>query len=106
MAELKRQFNDDIHDDYHALREALKLEAWQILPTKEILLSVFGGVAAVGGLLAGAPTPLPDVMTVTGAVVSIGGLLASRGKYVSSRRKVLREHPTSYLYKAGKELRI
>jgi hypothetical protein len=89
-----------------ALREALKLEAWQMLPTKEIIVSVLGGVAALGGLAVNTVIPLPDVVTSTGAVASIGGLLASKSKYVNTRRKVLRDHPISYLYDAAGGLRL
>jgi hypothetical protein len=45
--------------------------------------------------------PFPDVVTSGGAAASIGGLLALKSKYVAARRKVLQEHPVSYLYEAS-----
>jgi hypothetical protein len=104
--EIQTQIEEDMRDDYKSLREALKLEAWQILPTKEIVVSVLGGIAALGGLALNTVIPLPDVVTGTGALASIGGLIASKSKYVNARRKVLREHPVSYLYEAGGGLRL
>jgi hypothetical protein len=104
--EIETQIEEDMRDDYKALREALKLEAWQMLPTKEIVVCVLGGVAALGGLALNTVIPMPDVVTGTGALASIGGLIASKSKYVNARRKVLREHPVSYLYEAGGGLRL
>jgi hypothetical protein len=104
--EIGEQVDEDIRDDYRALREALKLEAWQVLPTKEVVVSALGGVAALAGAALNTVIPLPDVVTSTGAVACIGGLLASKSKYVAARRKVLREHPVSYLYEAGGGLRL
>jgi hypothetical protein len=104
--EIAMQFEEDMRDDYQSLREALKLEAWQMLPTKEIMVSVFAGIVALGSLAMNTVIPMLDVLTSTGAAASIGGLLASRSKYVGARRKVLREHPISYLYEAGGGLRL
>ena len=99
--EMELQFREDSRDDLRALREALKLEAGQVLSTKEIWFSALAGIAAIGSLAFSSVMPMPDVVTSTGGVASIGGLLASRYKYVSARRKVLRDHPLSYLYEAG-----
>jgi len=106
LTEVKMQFKDDTHDDYAALREALELEAWQMLPTKEVIISVLGGIAALGGVAFNTVMPMTDVVTRSGAVATIGGLLASRSKFVNARRRVLREHPISYLYEAGGRLRL
>jgi hypothetical protein len=104
--ELEAEFEEDTRDDYRALREALKLEALQLLPTREIMVSVLGGIAALGSVALNTVIPMPDVLTTTGAAASVGGLLASKSKYVSARRKVLRDHPVSYLYEAGGGLRL
>jgi hypothetical protein len=104
--EIEAQIQEDMRDDYKALREALKLEAVQVLATKEILVSVLGGIAALGGMALNTVIPLPDVLTSSGAAASIGGLLASKSKYVDARRKVLRDHPISYLYEAAGGLRL
>ena len=104
--EIQAQVDEDLRDDYRALREALKLEAWQALPTKEVMVAALGGIAAVAGFALNTILPMPDVVTSTGGLASIGGLLASKSKYVNARRKVLREHPVSYLYEAGGGLRL
>jgi len=46
--ELRRQFQEDMRDDYAALKESLKLEAKQVLGTKEIVAAVLAtaGIAA------------------------------------------------------------
>ena len=103
--EIEIQLEEDIQDDYRALREALKLEAWQSFPTKEIMVSALGGAAAIGALFLNSVVPMPDVVSSTGAIASIGGVLASKSKYVKARRKVLQDHPISYLYEARGGLR-
>lgn len=103
--EIQEQIEEDISDDYRDLCEALKLEAWQMLPTKEVIVAVLGGLASVGSLALNTVLPMPGVISSTGAAAAIGGLLASRSKYVKARRKVLQEHPISYLYEAEGRLR-
>jgi hypothetical protein len=101
--ELKRQFAQDMVDDYRDLREALKLEAQQLLGTKELITVCLGaGVVAA----AVAPIPVANVFTVGGAVATIGGLLATRAKFVSKRQQILRDHPMSYLYEAVGGMRL
>jgi len=104
--EIGHQVEEDTRDDYRALREALKLEAGQVLASKEVIVSALGGFAALAGFALNTVIPLPDVVTPAGAIASIGGLLLSKSKYVNARRKVLREHPVSYLYEAGGGLRL
>lgn len=101
--ELKRQFQQDMSDDYRNLREALRLEAQQLLGTKE-LLTVLLGVGAVASAVAG--LPMPNVLTAGGAAATIGGILATRAKFVSKRRQILRDHPMSYLYEARAGIRL
>lgn len=103
VAELKRQFHQDMQDDYRDLREALKLEAQQLLEMKE-LWTVILGVGIVAAAAVG--IPMPNVVGAGGAAASIGGLLAKRAKFVSTRRKLLREHPIAYLYEAAGGIRL
>jgi hypothetical protein len=104
--ELRRQFEQDMRDDYRALREALKLEAHQTLGTKELITAVVGGIATIGAVATHQLLPMPGVITATGAIVAVGGLIAGRGRFLSSRRKLLVEHPMAYLYEAGDGLRL
>ena len=106
IEELKRQFEQDASDDFRALKEALKIEAVQMIPTKEVMFTVLAGAAAMLAFATSGIVPMPDVITPSGAVASIGGLMASRGKYIGARRKVLREHPLAYLYEAAGGLRL
>ncbi|MCU1337358.1 MAG: hypothetical protein JWO19_2939, partial [Bryobacterales bacterium] len=94
-----------MRDDYHALREVLKLEAQQVLGTKELIVAVLGAVATVGAAATHAPLPMVGVAGATGAAVTVGGLIATRGKFIAARRKVLREHPMAYLYEAAPGLK-
>jgi hypothetical protein len=98
--ELRRQFEEDMCDDYQALRDALKLEAHQVLGTKELIVAVLGVIATIGAAVTNAPMPIVDVVGTGGAVVAIGGLLARHSKFISARQKVLHEHPMAYLYES------
>jgi hypothetical protein len=98
--EIKRQFTQDMEDDYRDLKEALKLEGTQILASKEILVAVLAGVATLGLIGGRVTVPMPDVFTSTGTAVTIGGLFGSRAKFINARRKVLKEHPMAYFYEA------
>jgi hypothetical protein len=55
-AELRRQFEQDTLDDYRDLREALRLEAQQLLGTTE-LITVVVGVGAMAAAMAGHVVP-------------------------------------------------
>src|SRR5260370_24633423 len=48
--EIETQIQEDMRDDYKALREALKLEAWQLRSTKETLVSRLRRNHALGGI--------------------------------------------------------
>jgi len=104
--ETKRQFKQDMQDDYRDLRDALKLEAKQVLTTKEVLVSALAAVATLGVLSMHAVIPMPDVLSGTGGLVTIGGLLGSKSKFVNARRKVLQEHPMAYFYEAAGGFRL
>lgn len=103
--DIQAGIEQDMQDDWKDLHEALKLEAWQMLPTKEVLVSVLSGIGAFGSLALN-NLPMPEVISSTGAMASIGGLLASRSKYVKARRKVLQDHPIAYLYESQGGLRL
>jgi hypothetical protein len=103
--ELRRQFQEEMNDDYAALRDSLKLEAKQVVGTKEILTAMLvaadlaashlhdlsGGVAA---------------LAAAGSVFAVGGLFSTKAKCAATRRKILAEHPTAYLYEARGGLRL
>lgn len=62
------------------------------------------GTAALAGF--GVAAALPEVATAGGGAVAIGGLMAARSKFVRERKRLLEEHPTSYLYEIAGSLRL
>jgi hypothetical protein len=104
--EALRQFKSDTNDDLKLLKEALKFHTLETLGTKEIITTVVTaiGTAALIGL--NVALPVSDIATAVGAPVAIGGLIAARSKFVRERKKLLEEHPTSYLYEASGGLRL
>lgn len=105
-AEALRDFESDCRDDYELLREALKLNAWEIIGSKEIVSTAIGviGMAATIGL--SIALPMPEVVTGIGGTVAIGGLIATKSKFSRERLKLLKEHPTAYLYEVAGGLRL
>lgn len=104
--EIKRQFRSDMQDDLASLKDALKLEASQVLGTKEIITSVLAAVSTAALIHAGAAIPMHEVVTATGGFVTLGGLFATKSKFARTRQKLLLEHPTAYLYEARGGLRL
>jgi hypothetical protein len=106
LNELGRQFQEEMHDDYEALKDSLKLEAKQVLGTKEIVAAVLA-IADVA-----AAFHLHDISTgvaalaAAGSAIAVGGLYSTKAKFAATRRKTLKEHPTAYLYEAQGGLRI
>jgi hypothetical protein len=70
--EAAKEFEEDMRDDYLKLCEALQLEAWQMIPTKEIIVSVLG-VAAIASLAWNPVIQLHDVTSIAGGIATIGG---------------------------------
>ena len=103
--EIKRQFRDEMRGDYEALKEALKLETEQVLGSKEIITAGLVALAQVGEGLYTLPDELSK-LTLAASAIAIGGLLSSRSKFARTRRKILEEHPTAYLYESQGGLRL
>jgi hypothetical protein len=107
MEEIKRQFREDMRDDYDALRESLKLEAKQVVGTKEIVISmILTAVQAAAALRGSVLNTVPGILAGTGAAVAIGGLYSTKSRFAVTRRGVLERHPTAYLYEAKGGLRL
>ena len=105
LDELGRQFRVEMRDDYMALRDSLKLEAKQVLGTKEIVTSMM----IAGGIAAALHPSFPGVgelAGVAGAALYVGGLYSTKAKFAAARRNVLSEHPTAYLYEAQGGMRL
>ena len=103
--ELKREFSEEMRDDYSALRDALKLEAKQLLGMKEIIGTALIPIAHLGSHTLGFPN-VATALDITAASVAIGGLYSAKSKFAQTRRKILAEHPTAYLYEAKGGLRL
>ena len=100
--EALRQFESDTQDDFEQLKDALKDNTIETLFSKEIITTIIDTVGTGLGIAA----TLPEVATGGGGAVAIGGLMAARSKFVRARKKLLQEHPTSYLYEAAGGLRL
>jgi hypothetical protein len=100
-SELSRQFEDDMKDDFRSLREALKLEAFQTIGTKEILGSIVAGISAATAVTLGAPFHTPEALVGSAAALTTVGILTTASKYARTRQKILSDHPMAYLYDAS-----
>jgi hypothetical protein len=98
---LERQFEEDMRDDLAFLRDELRAESWQVVFSKEVLVTLLASVGTIAHALFSTPVPFPEVVTATGAVVTLGGLLATRSKFLKARGDILRKHPMAYLYELG-----
>jgi hypothetical protein len=96
-----------MHDDYKALRDSLKLEAKQVLGTKEIVTSmmIVGEIAATLHYPS-FPGGVAELAGAAGAALLVGGLYSTKAKFAASRRDILAEHPTAYLYEAQGGMRL
>jgi hypothetical protein len=103
--ELKREFSEEMRDDHLALRDALKLEAKQVLGMKEIVGTALIPLAHIGSHMLGLPN-VATALDITTASVAMGGLYSAKSKFAQTRRKILAEHPTAYLYEAKGGLRL
>jgi hypothetical protein len=98
-SEILREFEQDIQDDYRDLREVLKSKTLQALGTKEVLMSVLTAAGAIAAA-ALAPVTIPGTLAWSGAAVTIGGLLSAKSKFAEERAKILKDHPTAYIYES------
>jgi hypothetical protein len=108
--ELKQRFEQFLADDLLELREALKMETVATLSSKTVVASVLGVVGAFSPLLAAALPPLGlplaavvgagSLLKAGAALGSIRGLINTNVKFAKTRIKVLKDHPTAYLYEA------
>jgi hypothetical protein len=101
IEELRQQFKDEMLDDLRDLKEALKLEAQQVVGTKEIIASIATTAATVAALMTGV---LP--VAISGGLATLGGLIASKSRFVKARHEILKKHPMAYLYEMHGGLRI
>ena len=79
-------FNDTIEKDLKELKRALGRSAASVLLSREFGFSVLAATAAVA------------IEPISGTIATIGGLTKGLMDYQDRRRKILREHPSSWLF--------
>ncbi len=105
VIEANRQFQQEIQDDLAHLRQELRLEAGQLLGSKEMVTS-FAGAAALVANFTLAVGPIGELASFASPVIVIGGLLGARSKFYNARKAVLKRHPMAYLYELKGGLKL
>lgn len=105
IAEADRQFRQESDDDLAHLRQELRLEAGQLLGSKEMMTS-FAAAAALVANFVGIIEPVKELAGFVGPVVLGGGLMAVGSKFFNARKAVLKRHPMAYLYELKGGLRL
>jgi len=86
VAEIERQFTQDVDEDIAALKEELKVEGKKVLLCKELM-----GAAAIA--VAGA-----FVQPALAGAFAAGALYRTKVEYRATRNKTLERHAMSWLY--------
>lgn len=96
VRELVNGFTDKVEKDLVELKRALNRSATSLLLSKECAVSV---ATYAAGIIA---SPFTGGLSIAGgAVITAGGLTNALMSYQDRRRKLLREHPTSWLLAAA-----
>jgi hypothetical protein len=74
VAEIKRQFADEMMVDLKKLKEELFSAGLEVVLSKEMLVTALTGVGTIASWVFGVPLQIGEAMTVAGAPVTIGGL--------------------------------
>jgi len=89
VIELIQTFTDTMEKDLKELKRALRRSAASVLLSKEFGFSVLAATASV------------TLEPISGSILIVGGLTKGLMDYQDRRRKILREHPSSWLFTAG-----
>jgi hypothetical protein len=92
VREVIDEFTNSIELDLRELKRCLRRSATSLLLSNEYRFSVLAGVTA------------SVLGSVTGGLVSVGGLTKGLMEYQDRRRRILREHPSSWLFAAKEPL--
>ena len=95
VVELINAFTAKTEKDLTELKRALNRSATSLILSKECAFSV---ATYAAGLLA---SPVTGGLSLAGAVLTAGGLTSALMSYQDRRRKLLRDHPTSWLLAAA-----
>ncbi len=91
VVQMQHEFEDDLRQDYVDLKEALRGGIVDALLTKEVIATVIASATTL------APT-VHGVFAAAGGFFALGGLAATGSKLFRSRKKLMLEHPSAYLY--------
>jgi hypothetical protein len=104
--EIRRQFADDMKADLRNLRKELGFARKDALLSKEVLVTTVAALGTAASWAFGVPVSLAGVLTLGGGAATVGGLLATRNKYLSARHGVMQKHPMAYMYEVQKQTPI
>jgi len=90
IRDLIRDYTAEMERDLKELKRALRRSASSLLLSKEFGITVLSA------------TMLTPVEPISGTVVTVGGMTKGLIDYQDRRRKILREHPTSWLLASTK----
>ena len=89
VRELTQTFTDTTEKDLKELKRALRRSAASLMLSKEFGFSVLAATASV------------TLEPISGSLLTVGGLTKGLMDYQDRRRKILREHPSSWLFATG-----
>jgi hypothetical protein len=101
IAELERQFEEAMKDDFAQLKDELKMNKKETFLSKEVLTVGVVGAVALAVLTGHSPEmgkELGTLVTWGGAPVTIGGTFLVGSKLQVKRQEILRKHPMAYIY--------
>jgi hypothetical protein len=104
--QMKKEFQQDLQRDMQELKEALQLRVVDTLSTKEVITTVVAAAGSFAAMFAGSSQGLHEAALATGGLFTLGGLVSTASKMFISRKKLLLDHPTAYLYEIQSGLRL
>lgn len=97
---IEQEFRRDMQDDYRDLQDALRAKGVQTIGTKEVLGATLFGLGAIATAIFAPPVAIAGAASAVEGIISVGGLISAKSKWAEERKKILKEHPTAYLYEA------
>ena len=92
VQELVDSFKKEMELDLRELKRALRRSATSVLLSKEFGFSILAATASV------------SIEPISGGILTIGGLTKGLLDYQDRRRKILREHSSSWLFRATESM--
>lgn len=105
VEQFKKEFAEDLKSDFDDLREALKLRYVDALTTKEIITTIMATVTTAAALAHFSSGGLEQAAAAVG-LGTLGGVIGTASKMFSSRKKIMLDHPTAYLYEIQSGIKL